>query len=50
MRSMFVNCLYFNADLSCFNTSNVTDMGGMFYTAVRFNNINSLRNWNVRNV
>merc|ERR1712185_211216 len=45
MNSMFCIATAFNGDLSGWNVSNVTDMGGMFQDASSYNH--SLRNWSI---
>jgi len=45
---MFSNCSNFNANISSWNTSNVTNMGGLFLLCSVFNQ--NINNWNVSNV
>ena len=44
----FSNCNIFNSDLSRWDVSKVTDMGGMFYYCTQFNS--DLSKWNVSDV
>ena len=48
MRRMFYKCNSFNADISDWDVSRVTDMGAMFYLAVSFKA--SISKWNVSRV
>ena len=45
---MFNGCSNFNQDISGWNVSNVTNMGGMFRDAVDFNQ--DLSSWNITSV
>jgi len=48
MHKMFHNAESFNCDLSSWDVSNVTNMGGVFYNASSFNC--DLSSWDVSNV
>ena len=48
MSNMFEWCWNFNSNISQWNTSNVTDMSGMFCGATAFNQ--DLSKWNVDKV
>lgn len=57
MRYMFFEAYKFNQNIGAWNTSNVTDMNGMFsgnsvFTPMAFNNggSDSIKNWNTSNV
>ena len=45
---MFVECYNFNADLSNWNVSNVTNMESMFFDCYKFTG-KGLENWDVSN-